>query len=161
SAHTVTAPLMGRERRRQTLRCKSLAALSPTRKIQARRLRTSGSESQARQHLIKASWAASWASSWLPSRKNKVLTSSARTSLKARTSSSPELVAPFKFGACSEVLTGSSLMANTPQDESSGETDWGRGNFLPESGPPARTACAIVPGPTRVFYESRGWMGPS
>src|SRR5439155_21797476 len=105
----------GLARRRQALRCKSLAVLRPTRKIQARRLRTSPSAWRVRQHLRNASWAASWASSWLPSTKKSVLTSSARTALKARTKSSPEVVAPFKVFARAEVLTASTLLPSIIQ----------------------------------------------
>ena len=45
----VSAPTSGLTRRRQALRCRSLAALSPTRKIQARRFCTSGRPSWVRQ----------------------------------------------------------------------------------------------------------------
>src|SRR5262249_24722162 len=104
----------GLARRRQALRCRSLAALRPTRKIQARMLCTSDSEARVRQHFRNASWAASWASSWLPSRKYSVLTNSLRTSLKARTKSSAEVVAPCKVRARAEVLTASSLIPSPP-----------------------------------------------
>src|SRR5205823_4663232 len=85
---------------------------------------TSPSPWRVRQHFRNASWAASWASSWLPSRKKSVLTSSARTALKARTKSSPEVVAPFKVFARAEVLTASTLLPSVILDDSLRGPDW-------------------------------------
>ena len=80
----ISPPGRGLTRRFQALRCRSLAALRPTRKIQARRFCTSGNPSWVRQQRRNTSWAMSWASSWLPSTYQSVLTSSSRTSLKVR-----------------------------------------------------------------------------
>jgi len=51
----VISAVRGRARLRQALRRRSLAALIPTRKIQARKLRTVPSDSRARQHLTNVS----------------------------------------------------------------------------------------------------------
>ena len=59
----VSAPTSGFTRRFQALRCRSLATLRPTRKIQARKFCTSEMLSRVRQQRRKASWAASRASS--------------------------------------------------------------------------------------------------